>query len=156
MSARQLAVTWSEWLSEARGLVNALEDQAEALVGRDAVRVSALEEQLEQRRERLSSVDHRARQTSLDLAEKLKSGPSFADLAPRLNPNDSSVLLALSRDIETTTDLLRAAMIRNHALIENELAYVTGTLGLIGQALREPSTPYGPGDVPALTLDRTA
>lgn len=156
MTARRLATVWSSWLYEAQSLVALLDKQSEALVRRDAEQVDAQLPEIEAKKAALETVDATARIACQEMAAELAVEPHLTAIARRLPEADAAMLSSLAKQIEVTGDRLRAAMVRNHALIENELAYFAGTLNVIGQALRDPATPYAGGAPTALTLDRTA
>jgi hypothetical protein len=154
MNPRQLASVWSEWCRAAQALLSILNEQADALTRRDTERVEELLPLVEDRRETLEAVDSRARGASAALAARLGAAATLTGIAAKLPSADASVLAELSAQVTRLGSEVRQAMVRNHALIENELAYVAGTLTLIGQALRQPPTPYGKASTGALTLDR--
>jgi hypothetical protein len=155
MNVNRLASVWTEWASAASQLLAALNLEEQALVARDTARVEELLPLIDERRLTLEAIDARAREASVELSTKLGCVPSLSCLCQRLGPAASGPLLTLAQRVSALGNDIRAAMIKNHALIENELAYVAATLAVIGQALREPVTPYGRGTAGALALDRT-
>ncbi|GMV36420.1 MAG: hypothetical protein AMXMBFR61_09280 [Fimbriimonadales bacterium] len=154
MTPRHVATLWSEWVRSAEALLQVLACQERALISRDTDQVQDCLEQVESARIALQAKDEEARSAISALAEAVGSEPTLREVARRLPPSDARLLSSLAGTAERLADALRASFIRNHALIQNELAYVSGTLMLIGQALREPSTPYGKAVAGALTLDR--
>lgn len=155
MTTRQVATLWSEWARSAEALLHVLARQEQALISRDTDQVQECLEQVEKARIALQAKDEEARSAISALAQDVGSEPTLREVARRLPLPDARLLSGLAMTAERLAHSLRASFIRNHALIENELAYVSGTLMLIGQALREPSTPYGKAAMGALTLDRT-
>jgi hypothetical protein len=135
-------------------LLQVLARQERALISRDTDQVQECLEQIESARSKLQEKDEEARSAIFALAQAVGSEPTLRDVARKLPPSDARLLSGFAGTAERLADALRASFIRNHALIENEMAYVSGTLMLIGQALREPSTPYGKAPAGALTLDR--
>jgi len=154
MTPRHVATLWSEWVRSAESLLQVLARQEQALIARDTDQVQDCLEQVETARMALQAKDEEARSAIAALAQNTGAEPTLREVARRLPPAEARVLSGLASTAERLADALRASFIRNHALIENELAYVSGTLMLIGQALREPATPYGKATAGALTLDR--
>jgi len=155
MNAQRLSAVWIEWAGAASALVSLLDQQESALVSRDTARVEDLLPEIEKSRHALEAVDERAREASTAFAEKLGCVPSLTGIMTRLSPTEAGSISALAQRVKDLGEGLREAMIRNHSLIVNELAYVAATLTLVGQTLRDPTTPYGKGTAGALTVDRT-
>ncbi len=155
MTTHQLAQLWTEWIGRAESLQSALAEQKEALIAREMDRVENLIPVVEDRRTALLDADERAREACINLAAELGVGASLPAIAKKLQPLESARLRNLAAKVTKHGEAIRNALIQNHALVENELSYTAVTLSLIGQALREPATPYmGSTEPGALSLDR--
>lgn len=155
MRVRTLVLTLDEWADCGRRLAVLLRRQSEALRRRDIHEVESMRSQLESLGERMSNLEVKRKEAATALAQQLKTNPTLEGLSSVLDRAESASLERAAGQVREVGEVLDPALRENRALLENDLAYVHGMLGLIAQVASE-QTPYGHAPAPAVWIDREA
>lgn len=142
MNSRTLVGLIREWQSVALRAAPILDRQTQALKTRDVAEVEAIRPVLEALVAQASAIDAQREQAISDLAAKLDVEPNLAAIAEKLPHEEARLLNAAAKSAKRIAVTVEQRMGTNRALLENELVYAEGMLGLIAQAVQQ-STPYG-------------
>lgn len=152
MKTRELQTLWWDWLSTSERLLNMLQDQTRALIGRDVATVERLQPELDAMLEKMTSIDDRAAASARALAEELGTEPSLRSLVEALPKAEAQQIQSLANRVRAASNNVELNLAKNRQLIASELTYVNGTLVLIARAAQEQNAKYGGSNVPSAVL----
>ncbi|MER3412783.1 MAG: hypothetical protein C4341_00800 [Armatimonadota bacterium] len=154
---KSLQTIWWEWIGTSERLMRSLHEQTAAIMLRDVDRVQELQPEIERMIQSLRAIDERASNEAKRLAETIGAEPTFRGLTEALtDAKDKEQLIALANRVRAAAQTIQGLVRKNQALIENELAYVAGTLHLLAQSAQKEQGPYKEGSHAAVLLDEVA
>lgn len=142
MKTRELQTLWWDWLSTSERLLRSLYEQTAALTLRDVARVERIQPELDQLQMIMQDIDDRAVACVERLAEELSVEATLRSLSQVLEKAEAQQILGLANRVTVAARNVQAVVDKNRALINNEMAYVNGTLALIAQAAVQAEVPY--------------
>jgi hypothetical protein len=156
MMTKELQAIWWEWLGDSERLLRTLHEQTAAVMLRDAGRVERLQPEIDRQIEHLREIDERAVACAQRLAETLGAEPTFRSLVAALPDAEAKEVHAVANRVKAASQSVGGVVAKNQALIENELAFVAGSLHLMARATEEKEGAFGTRTHAAVLLDETA
>jgi len=141
---KELEQLWNAWLKTSDDLVATLHQQTAALTMRQVERIEALQPTLDGMMDQMQAIDDKAAACAKGLAEQLGCEPSLRGLVHVLEKADAQNLQALANKVIVAGRNVQRVIDKNKALIENELAYVNGSLTVIVNESQKAEGPYAP------------
>jgi CO dehydrogenase nickel-insertion accessory protein CooC1 len=156
MKTDELQKLWWEWLGQSERLLRSLHEQTAAVMLRDVERVERLQPELSRLIAQLQEIDERAVTVAKRLAENLGIQHGFRSLVTVLEKAEAEQFIALSNRVKAAAQNVHAVIDKNQTLIENELAYVAGSLHLLAKAADASEGQFGQKSHAAVLLDERA
>lgn len=154
---QSLQTIWWEWIGTSERLMRSLHEQTAAIMLRNVDRVQDLQPEIERLIQSLRDADGRASNEAKRLAETLGAEPTFRGLTEALKDGkEKEQLIALANRVRAAAQTIQGLVRKNQTLIENELAYVAGTLHLLAQTAQSEQGPYKDRGHAAVLLDEVA
>lgn len=154
---QNLQTIWWEWIGASERLMRSLHEQTAAIMLRDVDRVQELQPEIERMLQALRDIDERASNEARRLAETYGAEPTFRGLTEALpDMKEKEQLIALANRVRAAAQTIQGLVRKNQALIENELAYVAGTLHLLAQSAQKEQSPFRESVHAAVLLDEVA
>lgn len=149
---KELEKLWWDWLSTAERLLSTLHEQTGALTMRQVERVEKLQPELDALMAHMATIDDEAAHAARTLAEELSCEPNLTALVACLEKAEGQAVQALANRVIVAGRNVQRVIDKNKALIENELAYVNGSVTLIVREAQKADGPYAGAHVPANVL----
>lgn len=134
MLTRELQRLWWDWLGTSERLTRSLYEQTAALTLRDVARVERIQPELDALLQRMKAADDEAATEANRLAGDLGSEPNLRSLVSALEKEEGQQVQALANRITVVARNVQTLMDKNRRLLENELEFVHGTMGIVAQA----------------------
>ncbi len=139
---KELERLWWEWLATSERLLGVLHEQTVALTLRQVERVDSLQPQLDALMNQMGDIDESAVATARKLAEEFGCEPSLRSLVEVLEKAEAQQVQQLANRVIVAGRNVQKVIDKNRALIENELAYVNGSVTVIAQEAQRSDGPY--------------
>lgn len=152
MKSRDLQRHYWDWLSTGERLLRSLSEQSIALTRRDIGRVELLQPELDRLAERMSEIDKTAAEATKKLAGALGTEPKLRSIVASLKESEAQQLNALAERVRVVAQNLENSAAHNRRLMTSELEYISGTVALISQAVRDEQREYAPPAMDAPVL----
>lgn len=153
---RELQRLWTDWLAASDRLLRSLHEQTAALTLRDVARMERLQPELEALLDQVRTIDDQAVASARSLAVELGAEPNLRGLVGALEKAEAQQVQALANRVTMAARHVQEVLDKNRALIDNELAYVNGTLTMIAKTAQEGSGAFGGAATAAVMVDRVA
>lgn len=154
MITNELQAIWREWLAESERVLRLLHEQTAGVMLRDVERVERLQPEIEKHIEILREIDSRAVECARTIAEQLGCKPSFKDMVSKLDREEAQAVHAIANKVKAAAQNVQGVVTKNRALIENELAYVAGSLHLLAKTAENQEGAFGTRSHAAVLLDQ--
>lgn len=155
MRSQPLISLLREWRAAGLRALALHERQAKALSRREIGQVEALRPHLEALIEEARTLDARRDEAASALASALGVEPKLERIIEALPHAEATALRTEADAAGKTADAVRNAMWKSRTLLENELVYAEGMLGLIAQAVQQPGV-YGQATAYSLWVNEVA
>lgn len=139
---KELERLWWDWLGTAERLLSTLHEQTAALTMRQVERIERLQPELDGLMDLMQSIDEQAATAARTLASELECEPSLKGLVAALEKTDGMQLQSIANRVIVAGRNVQRVIDKNKALIENELAYVNGTMTVIANEVTKAEGPY--------------
>mgnify|MGYP000876576122 CR=1 FL=1 len=139
---KELETLWWDWLSTSERLLRSLHEQTAALTLRQVERVERIQPELDSLLGLMAEIDERAAASAKKLAEELGCEPNLRSLVGVLEKAEAQQIQAVANRVIVAGRNVQEVIAKNRALIENELAYVNGTVALIAKESVESQAGY--------------
>ncbi|MCH8274230.1 MAG: flagellar export chaperone FlgN [Armatimonadetes bacterium] len=156
MITNELQKIWWDWLSTSERMLRSLHEQTAAIMLRDVERVEKMQPELTRLIQALRETDDRAVACARGLAEKLGVEPNFRSLVSTLEKEEQRQVQALANRVKAAAQTVQRVMRKNQTLIENELAYVAGSLHMLAKTSEDREGDFGQRTHAAVLLDEKA
>ena len=156
MKTKELQELWWNWLGTSERLMRSLHEQTAAVMLRDIERVERLQPELARLIENLQEIDAKALACAEGLVVSLKVKPGFRSLVDALEKEEGQQVRQLSNRVKVAAQTIEELLEKNQALIENELAYVTGSLHMLAKASQDEDGKFGQRSHAAVLIDEKA
>lgn len=156
MQSRELQKLWWDWLGTSERLLRSLHEQTAALTLRDVARVQRIQPELDSMLGLMKSIDDNAAACAKKLAEELGTEPSLRGLVRVLDKAEAQQLQALANRVLVAARNVQAVIDKNQALINNEMAFIGGTLSLMARAAGDSQGPFNKPTRAAVLIDQAA
>lgn len=156
MITNELQKLWWDWLGQSERLLRSLHEQTAAVMLRDVERVERLQPELTRMIIQLQEIDGRAVAVAKKLAEDLGTQPNFRSLVTALEKAEAQQVIALSNRVKAAAQTVQGVIEKNQSLIENELAFVSGSLHLLAKAVEESEGKFAQKSHAAVLVDQVA
>lgn len=156
MKTNELQKLWWDWLGQSERLLRSLHEQTAAVMLRDVERVERLQPELTRMIDALREIDEKAVALARGLAEELETKPNFRSLVDALEKTEAQQVIALSNRVKAAAQTVQAVIEKNQSLIENELAFVAGSLHMLAKAAEESEGQFAQKAHAAVLLDQRA
>ncbi|MBS1705331.1 MAG: flagellar export chaperone FlgN [Armatimonadetes bacterium] len=153
---KELQKLWWDWLSTSERLLRMLGDQTRALVRRDVATIEAMQPDLDTMLARMRSIDESAVASARKLAEALGAEPNLRGLVGALPQAEAQQVQGLANRVAAAARTVDETIVRNRALIQNELEYIHGTAAIITKVATESQGKYAPKTKGAVLVDQAA
>lgn len=154
MVTSDLQRLWWEWLGTAERLLRSLHEQTAAVMLRDVERVERLQPELDRMVEMLRNIDAQALSEARRISETIGVATDFKSLVAQLDSKEAEQIIALSNRVKASAQNVQAVIQKNRLLIENELAFVTGSLHMLAKAAEESEGQFGQRTHAAVLVDQ--
>jgi hypothetical protein len=148
---KELERLWWDWLSTSERLLRSLHEQTAALTLRQIERVERIQPELDTLMDRMAEIDDQAVAEARALAAEFGCDPNLRSLVLKLEKKEGEAVQALANRVIVAGRNVQNVIAKNRALIENELAYVNGTMALVAKEAAEQPGPYagvrGPANI---------
>lgn len=139
---KQLESLWTAWLKASDELLGTLHQQTAALTMRQVERIEEIQPDLDSTMARMQDIDDQAAAFAKKLAEEFGCEPNLRSLVSVLEKADAQRVQALANKVIVAGRNVQRVIDKNKALIENELAYVNGTITVIANESQRAEGPY--------------
>ncbi|MCL6623411.1 MAG: flagellar protein FlgN [Fimbriimonadales bacterium] len=156
MKTRKLQEIWREWIASAERLLKVLHEQTAAIMLRKVEEVERLQPHLELLIDDLRAIDARAVEAAHELTTELGVPHNFYSLVKALQGEEQMQVQSLANKVRAIAQDVQRVMRKNQTLIENELAFIAGSLHLLAKAGEEQQGPFGPKTHAAVLFDERA
>lgn len=157
MKTLELQTIWWEWLSTADKLTRILHEQTAALTLRDVARIERIQPDLDVLLRNIQILDQKAVACTQRLADTLGTESHVRSLVRVLEKTESMKLQETANKVIVTARNITYLMDKNRTLIQKEMAYINGTISLIGKTVNAQEKPLGRRAVStAVLLDQAA
>lgn len=156
MITKELQAIWREWLGESEHLLRLLHEQTAGVMLRDVARVERLQPEIDRHIETLREVDSRAVECARKITDRLGCKPSFKDIVAKLDKEEAQAVHAIANRVKAAAQTVQGVVAKNRSLIENELAYVAGSLHLLAKTAENQEGAFGTRTHAAVLLDQKA
>ncbi len=130
---KELETLWWDWLSTSERLLRSLHEQTAALTLRQVERVENIQPELDSLMARMTEIDDLAVTTAKELAEEVGCEPNLRSLVAVLEKAEAQQLQNIANRVIVAGRNVQDIIAKNKALIENELAFVNGTMALVAR-----------------------
>ncbi|HWP30861.1 MAG TPA: flagellar export chaperone FlgN [Fimbriimonadales bacterium] len=154
MKTKELQTIWWEYLSTAERLLRSLHEQTAAIMLRDVERIERLQPELESLLEQLVQVDEKAVACARKLTSELNVPNNFKSLVEALDEGEAKSVHALANRVKASAQTVQSVIEKNQNLIENELAFVAGSLHLLAKIVENREGDYGIRTHAAVLIDQ--
>jgi hypothetical protein len=141
---KQLEQYWNAWLKKSDDVLDLLHQQTAALTMRQVERLESLQPSLDKEMEAMTNLDENAVACAKGLAEQLGCDSNLRSLVGVLEKAEGQRVQALANKVIVAGRNVQRVIDKNKALIENELAYVNGTITVIVNETQKAEGPYAP------------
>ncbi|MEM4408315.1 MAG: flagellar export chaperone FlgN [Candidatus Caldarchaeum sp.] len=156
MRTRHLQEIWREWLATSERLLKMLHEQTAAIMLRKIEELERLQPSLELLIEDLRAIDTRAVEVAHELTNELGVPHNFYSLVKALEGEEQTQVQALANKVRASAQDIQRVMRKNQTLIENELAFIAGSLHLLAKAGEGQQGRFGQNSHAAILLDERA
>jgi len=139
---KQLEALWWDWLSTSERLLRSLHEQTAALTLRQVERVERIQPELDGLLALMADIDEKAAAEAKKLAEEVGCEPNLRSLVAVLEKAEAQQIQSVANRVIVAGRNVQEVIAKNRALIENELAYVNGTVALIAKESVESQAGY--------------
>lgn len=139
---KELERLWWDWLSTSERLVSVLHEQTAALTLRQTERIDALQPQLDALMAKMAEIDDQAAASARKLAEEFGAEPNLRSLVEVLEKAEAQEVQSIANRVIVAGRNVQKVIDKNRALIENELAYVNGSMTAIVNEAGRAEGPY--------------
>lgn len=143
-NTKELEQLWNSWLKKSDDVLAILHQQTAALTMRQVERLEDLQPELDKEMDAMGAIDSRAAACAKGLAEVFGCEPNLRSLVNVLEKADAQRVQALANRVIVAGRNVQRVIEKNKALIENELAYVNGSLTVICTESQKAEGPYAP------------
>lgn len=143
-NTKELEQLWNKWLKKSDDVLAILHQQTAALTMRQVERLEELQPQLDAEMDAMGAIDTAAATCAKGLAEEFGCEPHLRSLVNVLEKADALRVQALANKVIVAGRNIQRVIDKNKALIENELAYVNGSLTVICTEANKSEGPYAP------------
>jgi hypothetical protein len=154
MVTSDLQRLWWDWLGTAERLLRSLHEQTAAVMLRDVERVERLQPELDRMVQMLRNIDAQALSEARRISETMGVKADFKSLAAQLESKEAEQIIALSNRVKASAQNVQAVIEKNRLLIENELAFVAGSLHMLAKATEESEGQFGQRTHAAVLVDQ--
>ncbi len=139
---RQLEQLWWDWLGTSERLLRSLHEQTAALTLRQSDRVSRINPEIDNLMTQMESIDTKAVTCLKELAEEFGVEPNIRSIGQVLEKAEAQQLQSVANRVIVAGRNVQNVIIKNRALIENELEFVNGTMALVAKTATEKQKAY--------------
>lgn len=143
-NTKELEQLWNKWLDKSEDVLGLLHQQTAALTMRQVERLEDLQPMLDAEMDVMGHIDTKAAACAKGLAEVYGCEPHLRSLVNVLEKADAQRIQALANKVIVAGRNVQRVIDKNKALIENELAYVNGSLTVICTESQKAEGPYAP------------
>ncbi|MDI9635160.1 flagellar export chaperone FlgN [Kamptonema cortianum] len=141
---KELERLWWDWLGTSERLLSTLHEQTGALTLRQVERVEKLQPELDGLMAKMEEIDAKAVDCAKTLADSLGCEPNLRSLVASLEKTEGMEVQAIANRVIVAGRNVQNVIDKNKALIENELAYVNGSMTVIAREAQKADGPYAP------------
>lgn len=156
MKTRRLQEIWREWIATSERLLKTLHEQTAAIMLRKVEEVERLQPHLELLIEDLRTIDAQAVEVAHEITSELNVPHNFYSLVKALTGEEQAQVQALANKVRAIAQDIQRIMRKNQTLIENELAFIAGSLHLLARAGEEQQGRFGQKTHAAVLFDERA
>ena len=157
MHTRELQKLWWDWLSTSERLLRSLHEQTAALTLRDVARVERIQPELDTMLDLMKTIDQSAATCARKLAEELGTEPSLRGLVRVLEKAEAQQVQSVANRVMVVALNVQTVIDKNHALINNEMSYINGTLTMMARAAGDTQQgPFKKASHAAVLVDQAA